>query len=221
VDLIIPRGGKSLIEAVAQAATIPVIKHYDGICHVYVHAAADLDMAERIALNAKCQYPAVCNAMETLLVDQAVAQAFLPRLAKSMVRRGVELRGCDRSRAIIPDMKPATEEDWSTEYLDLILSVKVVDDLSAAIAHINTYGSKHTDAIVTRDIAAADRFVTNVDSASVMVNASTRFSDGGEYGLGAEIGISTDKLHARGPMGAEDLTTYKWIVTGTGHVRGE
>jgi glutamate-5-semialdehyde dehydrogenase len=221
VDLIIPRGGKSLIEAVAQAATIPVIKHYDGICHVYVHAAADLDMAERIALNAKCQYPAVCNAMETLLVDAAVAQAFLPRLAKAMVRRGVELRGCDRSRAIIPDMKPATEEDWSTEYLDLILSVKVVDDESAAIAHINTYGSKHTDAIVTRDLSAADRFVTNVDSASVMVNASTRFADGGEYGLGAEIGISTDKLHARGPMGAEDLTTYKWIVTGTGHVRGE
>ena len=219
VDLIIPRGGKGLIAAVSEAATIPVIKHYDGVCHVYVHADADLDMAERIAVNAKAQYPAVCNAMETLLVDEAAAEAFLPRAAAALRARGVELRGCDRSRAIVPDMLEATEDDWSAEYLDLILSVKVVAGLDAAIEHINRYGSRHTDAIVTASLSAARRFVTNVDSASVMVNASTRFADGGEYGLGAEIGISTDKLHARGPMGAEDLTTYKWVVTGDGHVR--
>jgi glutamate-5-semialdehyde dehydrogenase len=219
VDLIIPRGGKDLIAAVTEAATIPVIKHYDGVCHVYVHADADLDMAERIAVNAKAQYPAVCNAMETLLVDEAAAEAFLPRAAAALRARGVELRGCPRSRAIVPDMLEATEDDWSAEYLDLILSVKVVAGLDDAIEHINRYGSRHTDAIVTAGISAARRFVTNVDSASVMVNASTRFADGGEYGLGAEIGISTDKLHARGPMGAEDLTTYKWVVTGDGHVR--
>ncbi len=219
VDLIIPRGGRGLIAAVTEAATIPVIKHYDGICHVYVHADADLAMAERIAVNAKAQYPAVCNAMETLLVDATVAEAFLPRAARALRARGVELRGCDRSRAIVADMLKATEADWSREYLDLVLSVKVVDGLDAAIAHINTYSSRHTDAIVTSSLAAADRFVTNVDSSSVMVNASTRFADGGEYGLGAEIGISTDKLHARGPMGAADLTTYKWVVTGNGQVR--
>ncbi len=219
IDLIIPRGGEGLIRAVTQAATIPVIKHYDGICHVYVHAEADLDMAEAIALNAKTQKPGVCNAMETLLVDAAVADEFLPRAAKKLAEAGVELRGCDRSRAIFADMKPASEDDWAAEYLEMILAVRVVDSLPAAIEHINTFGSKHTDAIVTRSIAAADAFVTAVDSASVMVNASTRFSDGGEYGLGAEIGISTDKLHARGPMGAEDLTTTKWIVTGQGHVR--
>jgi len=219
IDLIIPRGGKKLIAAVTEAATIPVIKHYDGVCHVYVHADADLDMAERIAVNAKAQYPAVCNAMETLLVDEAVAEAFLPRAAAALRARGVELRGCPRSRAVVPDMLAATEDDWSAEYLDLILSVKVVAGLDAAIEHINRYGSRHTDAIVTGSLSAARRFVTGVDSASVMVNASTRFADGGEYGLGAEIGISTDKLHARGPMGAEDLTTYKWVVTGDGHVR--
>jgi glutamate-5-semialdehyde dehydrogenase len=219
IDLIIPRGGEGLIRAVAQAATIPVIKHYAGVCHVYVHAAADLAVAERIALNAKCQYPAVCNAMETLLVDAAVAEAFLPNVCEKLAAERVELRGCERTRAIVPGVKEADEDDWRAEYLDLILAVRVVDDLEAAIEHINTFGSRHTDAIVTRDAAAADRFVTAVDSSSVMVNASTRFSDGGEYGLGAEIGISTDKLHARGPMGAADLTTYKWIVTGTGHVR--
>ncbi len=219
VDLVIPRGGRKLIAAVAESATIPVIKHYDGVCHIYIHADADLGMAERIVVNAKAQYPAVCNAMETLLVDEAVAEAFLPRAAKALRARGVELRGCDRSRAIVPDMLAATEADWSAEYLDLILSVKVVAGLDAAIEHINRYGSRHTDAIVTGSLSAAGRFVTNVDSASVMVNASTRFADGGEYGLGAEIGISTDKLHARGPMGAEDLTTYKWVVTGDGHVR--
>lgn len=219
IDLIIPRGGEGLIRAVAEAATIPVIKHYNGICHVYVHGDADLKMAEVIVLNAKCQRPGVCNAAETLLVDAAVAKAFLPDMAKKLRLNKVELRGCDRSRALVPDMTPATEDDWREEYLGLVLAVRVVDGLDAAIEHINTYGSKHTDAIVTDNIVAAERFVTAVDSASVMVNASTRFSDGAQYGLGAEIGISTDKLHARGPMGAEDLTTYKWIVTGAGHVR--
>ena len=219
IDLIIPRGGEGLIRAVAEAATIPVIKHYNGVCHVYVHAEADLDMAETIAVNAKCQYPAVCNAMETLLIDAAAAESFLPRICEKLAAEGVELRGCERSRKLFAGMKPAAEDDWSAEYLDMILAVRVVDGLEEAIEHVNTYGSGHTDAIVTRTIAAADRFVEAVDSASVMVNASTRFSDGGEYGLGAEVGISTDKLHARGPMGAEDLTTYKWIVTGDGHVR--
>lgn len=219
IDLIIPRGGEALIRAVAEAATIPVIKHYNGICHVYVHSQADLDKARAIVLNAKCQRPGVCNAMETLLIDAAVASAFLPRMAAELAGAGVELRGDPASRKIVPDLKPAAEADWSTEYLDLILTVGVVEGLEAAIDHINRYGSKHTDAIVTESLAAAEMFVAAVDSASVMVNASTRFSDGGEYGLGAEVGISTDKLHARGPMGAEDLTTYKWIVTGSGHVR--
>ncbi len=219
IDLIIPRGGKGLICAVAEAATIPVIKHYAGNCHVYVHGAADLEMAEQIVINAKCQRPGVCNAAETLLVDAAVAERFLPRVAAELEKAGVELRGDEAAREIVGDMKAAAEDDWRAEYLDLVLAVRVVDGLDAAVDHINTYGSKHTDAIVTRDIAAADQFVARVDSSSVMVNASTRFSDGGEYGLGAEVGISTDKLHARGPMGAEDLTTYKWIVTGTGHIR--
>ena len=219
IDLIIPRGGEGLIRAVAEAATIPVIKHYNGVCHVYVHSEADLDMAERIVLNAKCQRPGVCNAAETLLVDAAVAETFLPRIVGGLREAGVELRGCERSRARVADMKAASEADWTVEYLDLVLAVRVVDGLKAAIEHINAYGSRHTDAIVTASIAAAERFVAGVDSSSVMINASTRFSDGGEYGLGAEVGISTDKLHARGPMGAEDLTTYKWIVTGDGHVR--
>ncbi len=219
IDLIIPRGGGGLIRAVAEAATIPVIKHYAGNCHVYVHPCADLEMAERIVRNAKCQRPGVCNAMETLLVDAAVAETFLPVVAAKLAEAGVELRGCQKSCAIVADMKKADEDDYHTEYLDLILAVKVVDDLNAAVAHINAYGSGHTDAIVTRSAGAAERFVAGVDSSSVMVNTSTRFSDGGEYGLGAEVGISTDKLHARGPMGAEDLTTYKWIVTGQGHIR--
>lgn len=226
IDLIIPRGGEALIRAVAEAATIPVIKHYAGICHVYVHREADLDMAREIAMNAKCQRPGVCNAMETLLVDAAVAEEFLPAAAADLLEAGVELRGDKKTLDILAsadligdNVKPAEEKDWSEEYLDLILSVKVVDDLDAAIAHINQYSSAHTEAIVTRSVAAAETFVAAVDSSSVMVNASTRFSDGGEYGLGAEVGISTDKLHARGPMGAEDLTTYKWIVTGNGHVR--
>jgi len=219
IDLIIPRGGESLIRAVVQAATIPVIKHYAGNCHIYVHADADLTKAERIILNAKCQRPGVCNAVETLLIDAAIAEEFLPVIAKRLIDAGVELRGCEKSCKIVPEMKPASQQDWFTEYLALILAVKVVNSLDEAIEHINTYGSHHTDAIITENISAADRFVSLVDSSSVMVNASTRFSDGGEYGLGAEVGISTDKLHARGPMGAEDLTTYKWIVTGNGHVR--
>ena len=220
IDLIVPRGGERLIRAVAEAATIPVIKHYAGNCHVYVHAAADLAMAGDIVMNAKCQRPGVCNAAETLLVDAAVAVQFLPDIAKELAAEGVELRGCERSMALFPDMTPATEADWPAEFLELILAVKVVDSLDDAIEHINRYSSAHTEAIITGDLAAAERFVACVDSSSVMVNASTRFSDGGEYGLGAEVGISTDKLHARGPMGAEDLTTYKWIVTGNGHVRG-
>ncbi|MDP6637484.1 MAG: glutamate-5-semialdehyde dehydrogenase [Phycisphaerae bacterium] len=218
IDLIIPRGGEALIRAVAQAATIPVIKHYAGNCHVYVHARANLGMAERIVMNAKCQRPGVCNAAETLLVDQAIARRFLGDIAPELAQAGVELRGCDQARTFA-EMKPAVEEDWSTEYLELILAVKVVEDLDEAIEHINTYSSGHTEAVVTDEVQAAQEFISRVDSSSVMVNASTRFSDGGEYGLGAEIGISTDKLHARGPMGAEDLTTYKWIVTGQGHVR--
>jgi glutamate-5-semialdehyde dehydrogenase len=218
IDLIIPRGGAGLIRAVTEAATVPVIKHYDGICHVYVHSEADLNMAEEIAFNSKVQYPAVCNAMETLLVDEAVAETFLPRIARRLIEAGVELRGCERSRQIVPEMHEASEDDWGEEYLELVLSVKVVPDAASAVEHINTYGSKHTDAIVTRSIAAGEAFVGAVDSSSVMVNASTRFSDGARYGLGAEIGISTDKLHARGPMGAADLTTYKWVVTGDGHI---
>ncbi|MHC4562666.1 MAG: glutamate-5-semialdehyde dehydrogenase [Planctomycetota bacterium] len=219
IDLIIPRGGERLIRAVTEAATIPVIKHYAGNCHVYVHSAADLAMADSIVMNAKCQRPGVCNAMETLLVDAAVAEEFLPSISRRLAGAGVELRGCEKSRKLFGDMTPAGENDWPTEFLDLILAVKVVGSLEEAVEHINTYGSGHTDAIVTTDVASAERFVACVDSSSVMVNASTRFSDGGEYGLGAEIGISTDKLHARGPMGAEDLTTYKWIVTGSGHIR--
>ncbi len=222
IDLIIPRGGESLIRAVAQAATIPVIKHYTGNCHVYVHADADEAIARKIVLNAKCQKPGVCNAMETLLVHAKLAarDGLLAKMLGDLAKAGVEIRGDDRVRAALPAAKAATEADWGAEYLDLILAVKVVDSLEEAVEHINRYGSKHTDAIVTADLAAAQTFVTAVDSASVMVNASTRFADGGEYGLGAEVGISTDKLHARGPMGAEDLTTYKWIVTGNGHVRG-
>jgi glutamate-5-semialdehyde dehydrogenase len=219
VDLIIPRGGEALIRAVAEAATIPVIKHYAGNCHVYVHAEADLDMAEKIVLNAKCQRPGVCNAMETLLVDEKIASKFLPGMAAKLTDARVELRGCAAARKLVPNMKAASEDDWRAEYLDLILAVRVVAGLDEAVAHINAYGSSHTDAIVTQSIDAAERFVAAVDSSSVMVNASTRLADGGEYGLGAEVGISTDKIHARGPMGAQDLTTYKWIVTGQGHLR--
>ena len=219
IDVIIPRGGEELIKAVVEHSKIPVIKHYKGVCHVYVDTEADLGMAETIAFNAKVQRPGVCNAMETLLVHRDVADAFLPRIARRLIEAGVELRGCDETRKILPGIKGVTEEDWYAEYLDLTLAIRVVDSLDAAIDHITTYGSAHTDAIVTRDYFAAQKFVTMVDSSSVMVNASTRFSDGGEYGLGAEVGISTDKLHARGPMGIEELTTYKWVVYGEGQIR--
>jgi glutamate-5-semialdehyde dehydrogenase len=219
VDVIVPRGGKSLIERISKESEIPVIKHLDGICHVYVDEHADLEMATNIAFNAKTHRYGVCNAMETLLVHQAVAEQLLPGLAKQYQAENVELRGCERSRAIVSEMKAATEEDWHTEYLAPILSVKVVDDMQAAIDHIEKYGSHHTDTIVTDDYQKARQFLREVDSSSVMVNASTRFSDGFEYGLGAEIGISTDKLHARGPVGVEGLTTLKFIVLGEGQIR--
>jgi glutamate-5-semialdehyde dehydrogenase len=219
VDVVIPRGGESLIRAVVEHARVPVLKHYKGVCHVYVDASADLPAALAIVENAKCQRPGVCNAMETLLVHQSAAPAFLPMLAEMARRRKVELRGCEATRALLPDCAPATEADWSEEYLDLILSVRVVDGLQAAIDHVNTYGSHHSDAIVTSDAKAARKFLKEVDSAAVYVNASTRFTDGGEFGMGAEMGISTDKLHARGPMGLEELTTYKYVVSGTGQIR--
>jgi len=219
IDVIIPRGGESLIKAVSERSRIPVIKHAKGVCHVYVDAAADLDMAEAIAVNAKCQRPATCNAMETLLIHEAVAEAFLPRVLSSLRRAGVEVRGCERSRALSPDVAPAAEEDWSTEYLDLVLSVRIVPSLEDAVAHIARYGSAHSDAIVTSDEACAERFLREVDSAAVYVNASTRFTDGFQFGLGAEMGISTDRLHARGPVGLEELTTYKYVVVGTGQLR--
>ena len=220
IDLAIPRGGESLIRRVAREATMPVLKHYDGNCHVYVDQHADLDMAGRIVVNAKCQRPGVCNAAESLLVHAAVADEFLPAVGAALTERGVELRGCDETRRLIPGVKPATDADYRAEFLDLILSVKVVPDLDAAVRHINRHGSKHTDAIVTRDVRAAKEFSRRVDAAAVMVNASTRFNDGFELGLGAEIGISTDKFHARGPCGLRELTTYKYVVTGDGHVRG-
>jgi len=219
VNLVIPRGGEGLIRAVVEKARMPVIKHYKGVCHVYVDAAADLDVAERIAMNAKVQRPGVCNAMETLLVHVNVAADFLPRIVPKLRREAVEILGCEKCRTIVPDLRPATEDDYRAEFLDLILAVRVVGSLDEAIEHIRTYGSAHTDAIVTGDAAAAERFVREVDSASVMVNASTRFSDGGEYGMGAEIGISTDKIHARGPMGLRELTSYKFVVRGNGQVR--
>ena len=219
IDVTIPRGGKSLIERVAAEATMPVIKHFDGVCHVYVDRAADLPMAERIVLNGKCQRPGVCNATESLLVHTAVAETFLPSVSAALQKAGVELRCCERSRRLIPNSRPATDEDYRTEYLDLILSVKIVDDVDAAIRHIEEYGSHHTDSIVTNDLAASQRFTSRVDSAAVMVNASTRFNDGGEFGLGAEIGISTDKFHARGPCGLRELTSYKYVVHGSGQIK--
>lgn len=222
IDVVVPRGGRGLIEAVLEHARMPVLKHLDGICHVYVDAAADVEMAHAIALNAKTQRPGVCNAMETLLVHKGIAKTFLPPCMRAMRKAGVTLRGDAAARRLCRGiaMEPATEEDWRTEYLDLVLSVRVVADAEEAIAHINTYGSGHTDALVTQDIDTATRFKKAVESASVMVNASTRWADGFEYGLGAEIGISTDKLHARGPVGLEGLTTYKWIVEGDGQCRG-
>jgi glutamate-5-semialdehyde dehydrogenase len=219
VDVIIPRGGKGLIERISNEAKIPVIKHLDGVCHVYIDDKANIDKAITIADNAKTHRYGTCNTMETLLVHSAIAADVLPRLAKIYIEKAVELRGDDAARAIIPQMKTATEEDWRTEYLAPILAVRIVDDLDAAIAHIGKYGSQHTDAIVTEDYPRAMRFLREVDSSSVVVNASTRFADGFEYGLGAEIGISTDKLHARGPVGLEGLTSQKFIVLGDGHIR--
>lgn len=219
IDLIIPRGGKSLIEMVVENSTIPVIKHYDGNCHIYVDADADLEMAERIILNAKCQRPGVCNAMESLLIHESVTGHFLPRIAKALQAAGVELRCDDKARKVLPSATPATEADFRTEYLDLIVSVAIVPSLQSAADWINAFGSHHTDAIVTRSYENAMQFLTAVDSACVFVNASTRFSDGGEFGMGCEIGISTDKLHARGPMGLRELTTSKFIVFGDGQIR--
>ncbi|MEX0676481.1 MAG: glutamate-5-semialdehyde dehydrogenase [Pirellulales bacterium] len=219
VDLAIPRGGESLIRRVAAEARMPVIKHFSGNCHVYVDRAADLEMAEAITVNSKCQRLGVCNTAESLVVHRDVAATFLPRVAKALGERSIELRGDGRTRALVPAARPASEEDFAAEYLGPILSVKIVDTIEEAIAHINRYGSKHTDAIVTADLAAARLFTAAVDSAAVMVNASTRFNDGGQFGLGAEIGISTDKFHARGPCGIKELTSYKYVVYGDGQLR--
>ena len=219
VDLVIPRGGEALIRAVTDQARIPVIKHYKGVCHTYVDVSADQGMALSICENAKCQRPGVCNAMETVVVHRDVAAAFLPALAERLARHGVELRGDAEARALVPGMGEATEDDWYAEYLDMILAVRVVGSVREAVAHINKYGSRHSDAIVAEAEAARKVFTREVDSASVYVNASTRFTDGGEFGMGAEIGISTDKLHARGPMGLEELTTYKYVIRGNGQVR--
>jgi glutamate-5-semialdehyde dehydrogenase len=219
IDLIIPRGGEGLIRFVSENSRIPVIKHYKGVCHIFVDESADLDMAENICVNAKVQRPGVCNAMETLLVHENIAESFLPVIVKRFEESGVEVRGCVRTRGIIPSVKEAMEEDWYTEYLDLILSVKVVKNIDEAIWHIEKYGSMHTEAIITEDYRNSQRFLNGVNSSTVLVNASTRFSDGFELGLGAEIGISTSKLHAFGPMGVEELTTTKFIVYGNGQIR--
>jgi glutamate-5-semialdehyde dehydrogenase len=220
IDVMIPRGGEELIRFVTQHARMPVLKHYKGVCHVYVDAEADLDMAEQICLNAKVQRPGVCNAMETLLIHENVAESFLPRMAAAFEKEGVELRGCDRTRALVPECKPASEDDWYAEYLDLILAVRIVKNMDEAIEHIATYGSQHTEAIVTRDFERGHRFLQEVQSSLVLVNASTRFNDGFQLGLGAEIGISTSRLHAFGPMGVEELTTTKFIALGNGQLRG-
>jgi glutamate-5-semialdehyde dehydrogenase len=220
IDVAIPRGGKSLIERVAAEATMPVMKHFDGICHVYVDRAADVTMARDILINSKCQRPGVCNAAESLLVHSEIADRFLPLVGSELKTAGVEVRGDARIREYLPDARLADDQDYRTEFLALILAAKVVDNLEQAVAHINEYGSHHTDAIVTGDVEAARRFVDAVDSSAVMVNASTRFNDGGELGLGAEIGISTDKFHARGPCGLRELTSYKYVVRGEGQVRG-
>jgi len=219
VDLIIPRGGEGLIRFVAENSRIPVLKHYKGVCHVFVDATADFEMAVNITMNGKTQRPGVCNALETLLVHKDIAADFLPQVGVRLMAAGVELRGCPATRAILPDIKEAEESDWPAEYLELILAVKVVDDIDAAMAHIVKYGSQHTEVIVTGDYAHAQRFIREVDASSVMINASTRFADGGQFGLGAEIGISTTKLHAYGPMGLKELTTQKFIVYGDGQVR--
>ena len=219
INLCIPRGGEGLIRAVAEKSRIPVIKHYKGVCHVYVDRDADFDMAEKIVVNAKCQRPGVCNAIETLLIDEKIADQFLPRVAKALAEKKVELRGDERTRQLVPSAKPATEDDWYAEYLELILAVRVINGVDEAVDHITKYGSAHSDAIVTGNKATAEKFLREVDSSSVFWNASTRLADGGQYGFGAEIGISTDKLHARGPMGLEELTSYKFVVAGDGQLR--
>ena len=219
IDLVIPRGGEGLIRTIMEKARVPVIKHYKGVCHTYVDETADLDMAEKVCMNAKVQRPAVCNAMETLLVHKAVAERFLPRIAAKLKAAGCDLRADGAARRLVASAKPASEQDWYTEYNDLILNVRVVDSLDEAVRHIAKYGSQHSDAIITRDLDRAREFTGRVDSAAVFVNTSTRFNDGAEFGMGAEIGISTDKLHARGPMALPELTSYKYVVYGEGQVR--
>ena len=219
IDLIIPRGGESLIKTVMKYSRIPVVKHYKGVCHMYVDKDANLKTALEVTFNAKVQRPGTCNAIETLLVHKNIASAFLPRIFAMFAEAGVEMRGCAQTIKIIPGIKKVKEDDWTEEYLDLIVSIKTVNDVEEAISHINTYGTKHSDAIITRNNTTAKRFLTEVDSACLYHNASTRFTDGGEFGLGAEIGISTDKIHARGPMGLEELTTYKYLIYGNGQIR--
>lgn len=219
IDLIIPRGGKSLIRAVSEGTRIPVLKHYDGICHLYIAEDADPDMAVSLTVNSKCQRVEVCNALETLLVDAASASRILPAVAEALKKQGVELRGCPETRAILPDCLPASEQDWDTEYLAPILSIRIVHGIGEAMAHIAKHGSGHTDGIITSSLELSRRFIAGVDSASVLVNASTRLSGGGDYGLGAVVGISTDRLHARGPVGPAELCTYKWVAVGNGQLR--
>jgi glutamate-5-semialdehyde dehydrogenase len=219
IDLVIPRGGKELIKRVSLEATMPVMKHFDGNCHVYVETSADLEMAAKILVNSKCQRPGVCNAAESLLIDQKIAHLALPVLHKALIACGVEVRGCPLSCSIVSALKIASEQDFLEEFLDLIISVKIVADIDDAIRHINKYGSKHTDVIVTSSLAASQQFVREIDSAAVIVNASSRFNDGGQIGLGAEIGISTDKYHARGPCGLNELTSYKYVIIGNGNIR--
>jgi glutamate-5-semialdehyde dehydrogenase len=219
IDLAIPRGGESLIERVTRVATMPVMKHYRGNCHVYIDQSADLDMATRIIINSKCQRPGVCNAAESLLVHETIADWWLPKVGQQLIEKGVQIRGCSRTTALLPSAQSATDDDYAAEFLDLILSVRVVDSIDAALEHIQRFGSGHTEAIVTVDVNAAERFTKEADAAAVMVNASTRFHDGFEFGLGAEIGISTDKFHARGPCGLRELTSYKYVVYGSGQTR--
>jgi glutamate-5-semialdehyde dehydrogenase len=219
IDVIVPRGGKSLIERVARESRIPIIGHLEGLCHVYVHGGADPDMARDIVVNAKMRRTGICGAAETVLVDQAVAASHLPPMLDALIEAGCAIRGDAAVQALDPRVTPATEADWSTEYLDAILSIRVVEDIDAALAHIDRYGSHHTDSIVTGDDRAAERFLAEIDSAIVLHNASTQYADGGEFGMGAEIGISTDRLHARGPVGAEQLTCFKYIVRGSGQTR--
>lgn len=219
IDVVIPRGGKGLIKAVSENTRIPVLKHYDGICHQYVAADADIDMAVAVVVNSKTERVEVCNALETLLVDRKIAAAFLPKVRDAFAAKGVEIRGCEKTRAILPEAVAATEDDWDTEYLAPIISIRVVDGLDEAVAHIAAHGSGHTDGIITNNLRESREFVARVDSASVLVNVSTRLSGGGDYGMGAVVGISTDKLHARGPVGPNELCSYKWVAIGNGHLR--